>query len=78
MITHREICAPYPASASAAQPCRLWSEHVDALERHLSAKAWALAAVSGALCVYPIARVVVPAVLHAVVPEVVRTVLHLI
>jgi hypothetical protein len=51
---------------------------VDALERHLSANMWALAAVTVVLIAYPIARFVIPAVLRAVVPDVVRTVLNLI
>lgn len=65
-------------AASAAHFCRLWSAHVDALERHLSAKTWALRAVAVVLATYPIARIVIPAVLHAAVPDVVRTVLNLI
>ena len=64
--------------AAAAQFCQLWSDRVDALERHLSAKIWALTASSVVLIVYPIARVMIPAVLHAVVPNVVRTMLSLI
>lgn len=67
-----------PVSANSAQ---FWSAHVDALERHLSAKVWALAALPVVLAAYPIARILIPAVLHAavsVVPDVVRTVLHLI
>jgi len=66
-----------PDAASAVQLCRLWSARVDALERHLSAKTWALA-VALVLIVYPIARIVIPAILQAIVPDVVRTVLNLI
>jgi hypothetical protein len=44
----------------------------------LSAQTWALAVVTVMLIVYPIARIVIPAVLNAIVPEVVRTVLNLI
>jgi hypothetical protein len=51
---------------------------VDALERHLSSSMWALAAVTVVLIAYPIARIVIPAIVHAVVPDVVRTVLSLI
>ena len=70
---------PYtPGPASAVQFCRFWSAHVDALERHLSANTWALAAVTVVLIAYPIARIVIPAVLHGIVPGVVRTVLNLI
>jgi hypothetical protein len=63
---------------SAEQFCRLWSDHVDALERHLSAKMWALAAAFLVLSTYPIVRIAIPTVLRAVVPDVVRTVLNLI
>jgi hypothetical protein len=63
---------------SAAQSCELWSAHVDALERHLSAKMWLGAAFTAVLIAYPIARMVIPAVLHFAVPDVVRTVLNLI
>jgi hypothetical protein len=67
-----------PGPSSAAQLCRLWSDHVDALERHLSASTWALAAVTVVLIAYPIARIAIPAALHGIVPDVVRTVLNLI
>jgi hypothetical protein len=69
---------PYtPDAASAVQLCRLWSARVDALERHLSANTWALS-VAVVLIVYPIARIVIPAILQVVVPDAVRTVLNLI
>jgi hypothetical protein len=58
-----------------AEFCRYWSAHVDALDRHLSSNMWALAAVTVVLIAYPIARIVIPALLHAVVPDVVRAVL---
>ena len=64
--------------ANAVQLCRFWSAHVDALERQLSANNWALAAVAMVLIVYPIARIMIPAILHSIVPDVVRTVLGLI
>jgi hypothetical protein len=64
--------------AGEAQICGLWSAHVDALERHLSAKTWALAAVTVVLIAYPIARIVIPAVLNGIVPDVVRNVLNVI
>ncbi|HTT25087.1 MAG TPA: hypothetical protein VMG82_39600 [Candidatus Sulfotelmatobacter sp.] len=60
--------------AGAAQ---FWSAHVDALERHLSVNTWALTAAAVVLFVYPIARIAIPAVLHGIVPDVVRTVLNL-
>jgi len=75
-MTYREQYAPCPANA--AQLCRFWSAHVDGLERHLSVNTWALAAVTVVLIAYPIARIVIPAALHNMVPDVVRTVLHLI
>ena len=66
-----------PPSASVAQFCRCWSAHVDALDRHLSAKTWALRAVTVVVIAYPIARIVIPAVLNDIVPDVVRTVLNM-
>lgn len=78
-MTHREQCILSPSDAE--QLSRLWSDHVDALDRHLSASAWALAAVTVVVMAYPITRILVPAAVHNVVnivPDVVRTVLHLI
>ncbi len=72
----RKQCALFPASG--AQLCRFWSAHVDALDRHLSAKTWVLAAVTVVLVAYPVARIVIPAVLNGIVPDVVRSVLNLI
>jgi hypothetical protein len=43
-----------------------------------SGNTWALAAVTVILVAYPIARVIVPLVLHAVVPNTVWSVLNLI
>jgi hypothetical protein len=60
-----------------AQYCRLWSARVDALEDHLSAKTRELAAITLVVIAYPIARLVMPLVLHHVVPDVVRNVLNL-
>jgi hypothetical protein len=45
---------------------------------NLSMKTWLLLVVPALVIAYPIARVVVPAVIHAVVPEVVRNVLTVI
>jgi hypothetical protein len=67
-----------PSGTSAVQFCRSWSAHVDALERHLSADTWAMPAVIVLLIAYPIARSVIPVMLHGIVPDVVRTVLNLI
>ena len=74
MTTHAQY-APDPASA--AQLCRSWSAHVDALDRHLSTDTWALAAVTVALIAYPIVRISIP-VFHGIVPDVVRTVFNLL
>ena len=75
MSTHTQYT---PDPASAAQSCRLWSAHVDALDRHLATDTWALAAIGVVLGAYPIARIMIPAVLHGIVPDVVRTVFNLI
>lgn len=61
-------------------PC-VFINNEDAMKAYLasrSSNAWALAGIAVVLIAYPIARVVVPAVIHAVVPDVVRTVLNLI
>jgi hypothetical protein len=50
---------------------------VDALDRHLSANTWALAAVTVLMITYPIARIVIPAILNGIVTDVVRTVFNL-
>jgi len=75
-MDYREHCTP--DLTSSVELCRFWSAHVDALERHLSANTWALAAVAVVLIAYPIARMVIPATLHNLVPDVVRNVLNLI
>ena len=75
-MNYREQHSPGPVSAM--QFCQFWSTHVDALERHLSASTWALVAVAVVLIAYPIARIVIPAILHNIVSAVVRTVLNLI
>ena len=62
--------------ANVAEFGQFWSAHVDALERHLSVNTWALAAVTVVLVTYPIARVLIPAVLHGIVPDVVRNLLN--
>jgi hypothetical protein len=45
---------------------------------NLSIKSWALLVLPAILIAYPIMRCVVPVVLHAVVPEAVRSVLSMI
>jgi hypothetical protein len=67
-----------PSSASAAEFGRLMSGHVDALERHLSINTWALAAVAVVLIAYPITQIVIPVLLHGVMPDVVRNVLSFV
>lgn len=44
----------------------------------LPTNTWAVAAVTVVLIAYPIVKIAGPAVLHAVVPDVVRTVINLI
>ena len=44
----------------------------------LSTRTWLLLAIPAVVLAYPVARIVVPAVVHAVVPEVVRSVLSVI
>ena len=75
-MNYRSQSTPNPASAM--QSCQFWSARVDALDRHLSADTWALAAVTVALIAYLIARIIIPAILHGVVPDVIRTVFKLI
>jgi hypothetical protein len=43
---------------------------------NLSTGAWLLVVLSAVIVTYPIFEIVVPAVVHAVVPEVVRSVLN--
>lgn len=45
---------------------------------NLPMKVWLLVLIPAVLIAYPVARIVVPEVVHAVVPEVVREVLHMI
>jgi hypothetical protein len=75
MTTHAQYTVD---PASDAQFCRVWSAHVDTLDRHLATDTWVLMAVAVGLIAFPIARIVIPALLHGMVPEVVRTVFHLI
>lgn len=45
---------------------------------NLPIRTWLLLVIPAVLAAYPVGRVVVPAVVHALVPEVVRSVLRLI
>ena len=45
---------------------------------NLPTRTWMLVVLPAVMLVYPVGRIVVPAVLHAVVPEVVRSVLSMI
>jgi len=45
---------------------------------NLSTRAWLLLVIPSVVIAYPVARIVIVAVIHAVVPEVVRTVLSTI
>lgn len=75
-MRNREQYTPGPVSA--LEFSQFWSERVDALESHLSANTWVLVAVTVVVIAYPIARIVIPAILHGMVPDVVRTLLKLI
>jgi hypothetical protein len=71
-----------PGRASAMPLSQFWSAHLDDLERHLSANTWALTAVTVVLIAYPVARIVISAIPHeilphGIVPDVVRTLLQL-
>jgi hypothetical protein len=45
---------------------------------NLSTRTWLLLAIPAVVLAYPVGRIVVPAVVHAVVPQVVRSVLSVI
>ena len=45
---------------------------------NLPMRVWLLLVVSAVVIAYPVVRIVVPAVVHAVLPEAVRTVLSMI
>jgi hypothetical protein len=53
-------------------------QYMKAYINNLPTKIWVLLVVPAVLVAYPVVRVVVPVVLHAVVPDVVRTVLNVI
>ena len=72
-MMNRSQYAPCPAGT--ADFCRLWSRHVDTLERHLSINRWALAAVAVVVIAYPVVQLVSAAILHSVVPDVVQNLL---
>ena len=75
-MNYREQYTAGPAGA--VQLSRFWSAHVDSLERYLSAKTWALAAVTAVFISYPVAHILLPVILHRMLPDVVRAVLNLI
>lgn len=75
-MTYLEQYAPRPASVGEIR--EFWSGQVDALERHLSTQTWILAAITVLLIAYPLGRLMIPAVLHIAVPDVVRSVLSFI
>jgi len=55
--------------------------HEDAMKAYLTnlpMRTWLLLVMPAVVVAYPVVRIVVPAVAHAVVPEVVRTVLSVI
>lgn len=58
-----------------------YSHQEDAMKTYfnnLPTKTWLLLVVPAVVLAYPVVRIVVPAVLHAVVPDVVRSVLSVI
>ena len=59
-------------------PYPLPEDGMKAYFANLPTRTWALLVIPAVLIAYPIVTVVVPAVLRAVVPEVVRTVLSVI
>jgi hypothetical protein len=63
----------YPISV----PC-LKRTFMKAYLNNLPMRTWLLLVVPAVVLAYPVARIVVPAVVHAVVPEVVRSVLTVI
>ena len=46
--------------------------------QNLPTKTWLLLMIPAVILAYPVVRIVVPAVMHAVVPQVVRNVLNVI
>jgi hypothetical protein len=76
MMTDRVPDSPSPEST--AQFCRFWCAQVDALESHLNTNTWIAAAIAGALIALPVIRIVVPGMLHGMVPDVVWNVLRLL
>lgn len=62
----------------AARTYLLEEEVMKAYFTNLPTKTWVLIVVPAVVIAYPIVKIVVPAVLHAVVPEVVRNVLSVI
>jgi hypothetical protein len=70
-----------PRIAELSEQALRTPEQEDAMKAylsHLPPRTWALAVISAILLAYPIARIVVPAVVHAMVPDVVETVLKVI
>jgi len=76
-------CCPY----SQSHPWELFrlpirtKNHEDAMKAYfnnLPMRLWLLMVLPLVVAAYPVARIVIPAVVHAVVPEVVRSVLTLI
>jgi len=56
----------------------LQEDAVKAYFQNLPMKTWLLLVIPAVVIAYPVARIVIPAVVHAVVPEVVRSVLRVI
>jgi|GEM_PF-1489295 hypothetical protein len=62
----------------AALPYQLLEDVMKAYFNALPTTAWLLLTVAGLIIAYPIVQILVPTVVHAVVPDVVREMLRLI
>jgi hypothetical protein len=61
-----------------ANPLLLVEDAMKSYFTNLPTRTWVLLVLPAVMLAYPVVRIVVPAVLHAVVPEVVRSVLSMI
>ena len=70
-----------PSCAELSHPGRriyFLEDAVKAYFQNLPTKTWLLLVIPAVIIAYPVVRIVVPAVIHAVVPEAVRSVLRVI
>ena len=68
----------YPGTFGSPGAYLIQEDGMKAYFTNLPASTWALLIVPLVAIAYPVVRIVVPAMIHAVVPQVVRTVLSLI